>query len=74
MYRDVLIRDGNINQGLKLIAKNLPESSTDFEIESDGELETSSNHLSVHRHAANEPLIVENDNLRKLDKDQDKAT
>ena len=70
----MLIRDGNINQGLKLIAKNLPQSSTDFEIESDGELETSSNHLSVNRHAANEPLIVENDNLRKLDKDQDKAT
>ena len=70
----MLITDGNINQGLKLIAKNLPESSTDFEIDCDGELETSSNHLSVHRHVANEPLIDENDNLRKLDKDQDKDT
>ena len=38
LYRDVLIRDGNVNQG-----NNLPERNTDFDIESDGELETRSN-------------------------------
>ena len=68
----MLIRDGSINQDLLLIGKNLPEIDVDFEIESDDKLESTSNPLSTHRHATNESLVVENDNLQEIAA-QDKA-
>ena len=74
LYCDVLIKNGNNNQDFLLIGKNLPESDIDFEIKSDGELESTSNPSSARRHAANESLVVENDNLLELALGQDKDT
>ena len=44
----------------------MPESGIDFEVESDHELESASNPLRNHRQAANESLVVENENLLEL--------
>ena len=54
MYRDVLIRDGNINEDLLSMGSDLSECDIDFEVESDHELEFSANTLRTYRHAANE--------------------
>ena len=46
----------------------------DFEIESDDELETTSNPLNTHRHVADKSLVIENENLPELAPGQDKDT
>ena len=46
----------------------------DFEIESDDELETTSNPLNTHRHVADKSLVIENENLLELALGQDKDT
>ena len=53
----MLITDTNFNPDLLSIGKKPLESEIDFEIESD-ELETTSNPLNIHRHAADESLIT----------------
>ena len=66
LYHDVLIRDGNINENLLSVGNILPESDIGFEVESDHELESAANPTRVHRHAANEFLVVEHENLLEL--------
>ena len=66
LYHDVLIRDGNINENLLSVGNILPESDIGFEVESDHELESAANSARVHRHAANEFLVVEHENLLEL--------
>ena len=66
LYHDVLIRDGNINENLLSVGNIFPESDIGFEVESDHELESAANPARVHRHAANEFLVVEHENLLEL--------
>ena len=70
----MLISDTNINPDLLSIGKKPLESKTGFQIESDDELETTSNPLNTHRHAADQSLVIKNENLIKLAPDQDKGT
>ena len=56
------------------IGKKSLESQIDFEIESDDRLKTTSNPLETHRHAADESLVIENENLLELASGQDKST
>ena len=69
----MLISDTNINPELLSIGKKSLESEIDFEIESDDELETTSNPLNFHRHVAGESLVIENENLLELAPGQDKG-
>ena len=66
MYHDVLIRDGNINENVLSVGNIFRESDIDFEVESDHELESAANHTRVHRHAANEFLVVGHKNRLEL--------
>ena len=66
LYHDVLIRDGNINENLLSVGNIFPESDIGFEVESDHELESADNPARVHRHAANEFLVVGHENLLEL--------
>ena len=66
LYHDVLIRDGNINENLLSVGNIFAESDIGFEVESDHELESAANPASVHRHAANEFLVVGHENLLEL--------
>ena len=50
------------------------QSGIDFEMESDDELETTLNPLNTHSHAADESLVIENENLLELAPGQDKGT
>ena len=61
-------------QTLIRIWKKPLESEIDFENESDDELETTSNPLNTDRHAVDEPLIIQNENLLELAPGQDKGT
>ena len=70
----MLISDTNINPYLLSIDKKTLESEIDFEIESDDELETTSNSLNTHRHTADESLVIENKNLLELAPGQDQFT
>ena len=70
----MLISDTNINLDLLSIGKKSLESEIDFEIESDDELETTLNPLNTHRHATDESLVIENENLLELAPGQDKGT
>ena len=70
----MLITDTNFNPDLLSIGKKPLESEIDFEIESDDKLETTSNPLNTHRHAADESLVIENENLLELAPGQDKVT
>ena len=70
----MLISDTNINLDLLSIGKKSLESEIDFEIESDDELETTSNPLNTHRYAADESLVIEYENLLELAPGQDKGT
>ena len=70
----MLISDTNINLDLLSIGKKPLESEIDFEIESDDELETTSNPLITHRHATDKSLVIENENLLELAPGQDKGT
>ena len=74
MFHDVLIRDGNINEDLLPVRSDLSENDIDFEVESDHELESAANTLWIYRHAANESLVIENENLLELAPGQDKET
>ena len=56
------------------IGKKPLESEIDFEIESDDELETTLNPFNTHRHATDESLVIENENLLELAPGQDKGT
>ena len=56
------------------IGKKTLEREINFEIESDDELETTSNPLNTHRHVADESLVIENENLLELAPGQDKRT
>ena len=48
------------------VGNNLPDNYIDFDVESDNELERTINPLSAHRHAANESLVINNENLFEL--------
>ena len=72
-YQDVLISDTN-NLDLLSIGKKPLESEIDFEIESDDELENTSNPLNTHRHAADKYLVIKNENLLELAPGQYKGT
>ena len=74
LYQDVLISDTNINPDLLSIGKKLLQSETAFEIESDDELETTWDPWNTHMHAANESLVIKNENLLELVPGQDKGT
>ena len=52
----------------------MPESDIDFEVESDHELESAANPLKAHRHAVNEYLVIEIENLLELAPGQYKET
>ena len=54
--------------------KKTLQSEIGFEIKSDDELETTSNPSNTHRHAADESLVIENENLLELAPGQDKGT
>ena len=62
-----LIRDGDINQDLLAVVNNLSDNDIDFDVESDNELEYTTN-----RHAANESLVINNENLLELSPGEDK--
>ena len=70
----MLISDANINPDFLSIGKKPLESETDFEIESDDELETTLNPLNTHGYAADKSLVIENENLLELAPGQDKGT
>ena len=70
----MLISDTNFNPDLLSIGKKTLKSEIDFEIESDDELETTLNPLNTHRHATDESLVIENENLLELAPGQDKGT
>ena len=74
LYQDVLISDTNINPDLLSIGKRPLKSEIDFETESDVELETKSNQLNTHSHAADESLVIQNENLPEPAPNQDKST
>ena len=74
LYQDVLISDTSINADLLSIEKKPLESEIYFKIESDDELETTSNPLNTHMHAADESLVIENENLLELAPGQHKST
>ena len=63
-----------IDPDLLSFGKKPFESEIDFEIESDDELETTSNPLITHRHATDKSLVIENENLLELAPGQDKGT
>ena len=69
----MLISDININPVLLSIGKKTLETEIDFEIESDDELETTSNPLNTRRHAAVESLVIENGNFLEVAPGQDKG-
>ena len=68
------MRDGDINQTLLTVGNNLPDNNIDFDVESDNQLESPANPLSAHRHAANESLVNNNENLLELAPGEDKGT
>ena len=70
----MLISDTNINPDLLSIGKRPLKSEIDFETESDVELETKSNQLNTHGHAADESLVIQNENLPEPAPNQDKST
>ena len=74
MYYDVFMRDGDINQTLLTVGNNLPDNNIDFDVESDNQLECPANPLSAHRHAANESLVNNNENLLELAPGEGKGT
>ena len=74
MYYDVFMRDGDINQTLLTVGNNLPDNNIDFDVESDNQLESPANPLSAHRHAANESLVNNNENLLELAPGEGKGT
>ena len=49
------------------VVNNLSDNDIDFDIESDNELEYTTN-----RHAANESLVINNENLLELSPGEDK--
>ena len=71
LYYDVLIRDGNIKETFLSIGSDLSEGDNNFEVGSDHELKSVANHLRAHRQAANESLVVKNENLLELAPGQD---
>ena len=74
MYYDVFMRDGDINQTLLTVGNNLPDNNIDFDVESDNQLESPANPLSAHRHATNESLVNNYENLLELAPGEDKGT
>ena len=74
LYQDVLISDMKIDPDLLSFGKKPFEREIDFEIESDDELETTSNPLNTHGHAADKSLVIVNENLLELAPGQDKGT
>ena len=70
----MLISNTSTNPDLLSIGKKPLESEIDYEIESNDELETTMNPLNTHRHAADESLVIENENLPELAPCQDKGT
>ena len=63
-----------IDPDLLSFGKKPFEREIDFEIESDDELETTSNPLNTHGHAADKSLVIVNENLLELAPGQDKGT
>ena len=74
LYYDVLIRDGDINQDLFVVGNNLTDNDIDFNVESDNELECTNYPLSTNRHADDESLVINNENLLELALGEDRET
>ena len=74
LYYDVLIRDGDINQDLLAVGNNLTDNDIDFNVESDNELECTNYPLSTNRHADDESLVINNENLLELALGEDRET
>ena len=66
LYHDVLIRENDINDNLLSIRRGLLESNTDSDVKSYYELESGANLLMDQKHAANEFLVAENENLLQV--------
>lgn len=66
LYHDVLIRENDINDNLLSIRRGLLESNTDSDVKSYYELESVANLLMDQKHAANEFLVAENENLLQV--------
>ena len=64
----------SFNENLLSTGSDLPESDIDFEVQIDLKLESAANSLRTDRHAANESLVVENENLLELAPGQVKET
>lgn len=74
LYHEVLIRVGNISHDLLSIGSIFPENDMDFEFEIYDQLESASTTLSFYRHAANESLVFNNENLLEVAPGQDQKT
>lgn len=74
LYHKVLIRVGNISHDLLSIESIFPENDMDFEFKIYDQLESASTTLSFYRHAANESLVFNNENLLKVAPGQDQKT
>ena len=66
LCNDVLIRENDINDNLLSIRSGLLESNTDSDVKSYYELESVANLLMDQKHAANEYLVDENENLLQV--------
>ena len=73
-YYDVLNTDGDINQDLFAAGNNLPDNDIDFDVEIDNELEWTTYPLRVHWYAANESLVINDENLLELALGEDSET
>ena len=73
-YYDVLNTDGDINQDLFAVGNNLPDKDIDFDVEIGNEIEWTTYPLRVHWHAANESLVINNENLLELALGEDRET
>lgn len=74
LYHKVLIRVGNISHDLLSIGSIFPENDMDFKFKIYDQLESASTTLSFYRHAANESLVFNNENLLEVAPGQDQKT
>ena len=74
LYHKVLIRVGNISHDLLSIGSIFPENEMDFKFKIYDQLESASTTLSFYRHAANESLVFNSENLLEIAPGQDQKT
>ena len=61
-----IIRDYENNEDLLAIGNNLPDNDIDFDVESEKELECTTNPLNAHRYSTNQSLVINNKNWLEL--------